>query len=189
MTDYIPLSVLNDFVFCPYSIYLHQVYMEADEDVYKAAPQTRGTVAHEPVDRKTSSTRRGELLSLPVYSDTLGIAGKIDVYKTGECRLIERKYNLKQIFRGHYYQLWGQYYCMTEMGYEVRELAFYEISSRRLIPVPLPGSAERDEMERFVRSVRAFNPYSDPIPLNPNKCRHCIYCNLCDKTELNNVYT
>ena len=45
MTDYIPLSVLNDFVFCPYSIYLHQVYMEADEDVYKAAPQTRGTVA------------------------------------------------------------------------------------------------------------------------------------------------
>ena len=91
MTDYIPLSVLNDFVFCPYSIYLHQVYMEADEDVYKAAPQTRGTVAHEPVDRKTSSTRRGELLSLPVYSDTLGIAGKIDVYKTEGCRLIERK--------------------------------------------------------------------------------------------------
>ena len=78
---------------------------------------------------------------------------------------------------------------MTEMCYEVRELAFYEISSRRLIPVPLPGSAERDEMERFVRSVRAFNPYSDPFPLNPNKCRHCIYCNLCDKTELNNVYT
>lgn len=37
MTDYIPLFVLNDFVFCQYSIYLHQVYMEADEDVYKAA--------------------------------------------------------------------------------------------------------------------------------------------------------
>ena len=48
-------------------------------------------MAHEAVDRKTSSTRRGELLSLPVYSDTLGIAGKIDVYKTEGCRLIERK--------------------------------------------------------------------------------------------------
>ena len=27
MNDYIPLSTLNDFIFCPYSIYLHSVYL------------------------------------------------------------------------------------------------------------------------------------------------------------------
>jgi hypothetical protein len=47
MTEYIPLSMLNDFVFCPYSIYLHNVYMEADEDLFKAPPQIKGTIAHQ----------------------------------------------------------------------------------------------------------------------------------------------
>ena len=31
MDDYIAISTLNDFIFCPYSIYLHNVYMDADE--------------------------------------------------------------------------------------------------------------------------------------------------------------
>lgn len=189
MTDYIQLSVLNDFVFCPYSIYLHQVYMESDEDVYKATPQIRGSIAHRAVDQKTASTRQTDLLSLPVYSETLGICGKIDVYKMKECKLIERKNHLKQIYRGHYYQLWGQYFCLTEMGYVVHSLAFYEISTHRLIPVCLPGDSERKEMESQIRAIRSFDPYSDSFPVNPNKCRHCIYCNICDKAEINNVYT
>lgn len=44
MNDYIPLSTLNDFIFCPYSIYLHSVYMESDEDLYKATPQIKGAI-------------------------------------------------------------------------------------------------------------------------------------------------
>ena len=44
MNDYIPLSTLNDFIFCPYSIYLHGVYMESDEDLYKATPQIKGAI-------------------------------------------------------------------------------------------------------------------------------------------------
>lgn len=42
MNDLIAISTLNDFIFCPYSIYLHQVYVDADEDMYHAKPQTRG---------------------------------------------------------------------------------------------------------------------------------------------------
>lgn len=42
MDDYISISLLNDFIFCPYSIYLHNVYMESDESQYHAAPQTMG---------------------------------------------------------------------------------------------------------------------------------------------------
>lgn len=36
MDNYISISTLNDFIFCPYSIYLHNVYMEADEGLYHA---------------------------------------------------------------------------------------------------------------------------------------------------------
>ncbi len=107
MNDYIALSTLNDFIFCPYSIYLHSVYMDAAEDIYKATPQTRGTIAHQGVDEKRSSTQKDYIMSLPVCSDELGISGKIDVYRKDRRLLVERKNNLKTIFRGQIYQLWG----------------------------------------------------------------------------------
>ena len=31
MDDYISISMLNDFIFCPYSIYLHNMYMDTDK--------------------------------------------------------------------------------------------------------------------------------------------------------------
>ncbi len=52
---YIAISTLNDFIFCPYSIYLHNVYVDTDKDVYHAKPQTRGNNAHEKVDIKNVS--------------------------------------------------------------------------------------------------------------------------------------
>lgn len=67
MNDYIPLSTLNDFISCPYSIYLHNVYMETADDIYKATPQTKGTIAYQGVDKKKSSTRKSDIMSLPVY--------------------------------------------------------------------------------------------------------------------------
>ena len=32
--DYISISTLNDFIFCPYSIYLHNVYENTDESLF-----------------------------------------------------------------------------------------------------------------------------------------------------------
>ncbi len=67
--DYISISTLNDFIFCPYSMYLHNVYMESDEGLYHATPQTRGRNAHETVDTKKASNRTDDLQSLPVIKD------------------------------------------------------------------------------------------------------------------------
>lgn len=69
MDDYISISVLNDFIFCPYSIYLHGVYMEADESIYHASPQVRGKAAHKAIDAKTYSTRKEDVMSMPVCSE------------------------------------------------------------------------------------------------------------------------
>lgn len=188
MPDYISLSTLNDFIFCPYSIYLHNVYMETDEMFYHATPQTRGKAAHTPVDNKTGSNRKDDVLALPVYSERYGLMGKIDLYKRKEKKLIERKYRLKQIFQGQIYQLWAQMLCLREMGHEVESLAFYEISTNKAIPVALPTEGELREFEAFLQYFRSFNPAETVFSVNPNKCRHCIYCNLCDKTGEDNVY-
>ncbi len=187
MDDYIPLSALNDFCFCPYSLYLHQVYQPADTGLYHAAPQIKGLLAHQTIDQKTYSTRKTDLMSLPVYSESLGLLGKIDLYRKQERKLIERKYRLPHLFKGRLYQLWGQYYCLTEMGYPVDYLAFQEIASQKYIPIPLPGEKEREELERFIENFKHFSLES-PVELNPNKCSHCIYSNLCDKFSKENVY-
>ncbi|HIZ33201.1 MAG TPA: type V CRISPR-associated protein Cas4 [Candidatus Bacteroides merdigallinarum] len=186
--DYIPISLLNDFIFCPYSIYLHSVYMEADEGLYQAYPQTKGKIAHESIDRKTYSSRKKDIVSLPVCSESLGLMGKIDIYKGDEKLLMERKYSIKQIFRGQLYQLWAQYYCMKEMGYEVDKLAFYEVATKKIIPIQIPSSSERMELESIIKKFLSFSPNTQIIT-NKNKCAHCIYCNLCDKIFKENVYT
>lgn len=179
--------MLNDFIFCPYSIYLHNVYMDKDEGMYHATPQTRGKIAHETIDNKTASRKSDDIISLPIYSDKYALMGKIDIYRQKEELLIERKYQLKKIFRGQLYQLWAQYYCMREMGYTINQLAFYEISTNRMIPVAIPGDMEKTEFENFLNTVNGYDP-SIPINVNINKCKHCIYCSLCDKTEIENVY-
>ena len=163
--------------------------METDEDMVKAAPQTKGTIAHQGVDSKSGSTRKNDLMSLAVYSDELGISGKIDIYKQDRHLLIERKNNLKHIFRGQIYQLWGQCFCLKEMGYEVEKLAFYEITTNKMTYIETPGETEKQELADFVRKFKSYNPAADKITINQNKCTHCIYCNLCDQTTTDNVYT
>lgn len=104
--DYIHISTLNDFTFCPYSIYLHNVYMETDEMMFHAEPQMRGRVAHETIDHKTYSNRASEILSLPVYSEEYGLMGRIDRYKRKDKMLIERNVG----HRIHYaFQLCGMF--------------------------------------------------------------------------------
>jgi CRISPR-associated exonuclease Cas4 len=187
MEELIALSTLNDFIFCPYFIDLHNVYMDADEDIYQATPQTRGKDAHRTIDNKVASTKKLDLVALFVYSEQLGVMGKIDIYKGEQKLLVERKYQLKQIFQGQIYQLWGQFFCMIEMGYDVTQIAFYEISTNKMKPINLPGDSERKELESFIERYKKYNP-NKPIMVNPNKCAHCIYCNLCDKTQTDNVY-
>ena len=116
--------------------------MNTDEEIYHATPQTKGKLAHTTIDEKKASNKKDELQSLPVISLRLGIMGKIDIYRTKEKMLIERKYNLKNIYRGQLYQLWAQYFCMQEMGYEVEKLAFYEISTNKTTPL-----AKKDNRE------------------------------------------
>lgn len=81
MNDPIAISQLNDFIFCPYSIYLHNVYMESDESLYHASPQVKGKIAHETIDAPKASAQNRDMVAITVWSETLQIYGKIDIYR------------------------------------------------------------------------------------------------------------
>ena len=161
--------------------------METDEGLYHAAPQTRGRNAHDTIDTKRASNKANDLQSFPVLSEKYRLMGKIDIYRGREKKLIERKYQLKQIYQGQIYQLWAQYFCLTEMGFDVQSLAFYEISTNKMIPVALPTPDQLVQFESFLRNYQMYDP-EQPITINNNKCMHCIYCSICDKTTEENVY-
>lgn len=161
--------------------------MGADENLYHAIPQTQGKASHSQIDEKKYSSRKDDIVGISVYCNELGVAGKIDIYKQKEKLLIERKYKLDKIYLGQIYQLWAQYFCMVEMGYNVNRLAFYAISTNTAFPIELPTDESKKELINFIESFKNFNPETD-IETNINKCRHCIYCSLCDKIEIENVY-
>lgn len=82
MESYIPIAYLNDIIFCPRSIYFHQLYRGRSDMVYKQKPQLKGTAALDTIDKKRYQTRARVLQALDVYSDRFGLCGKIDVFDT-----------------------------------------------------------------------------------------------------------
>jgi CRISPR-associated protein Cas4 len=70
MESYITLSFLNDFIFCPRSIYFHQLYSGLNYELYKQKPQIAGEAAHSNIDNKNYSTRKNILQDIEVFSFT-----------------------------------------------------------------------------------------------------------------------
>ena len=52
MELYLKISNLNDFIFCPLSIYYHQLYGELEERMYYGQAQLDGKAAHSSIDEK-----------------------------------------------------------------------------------------------------------------------------------------
>src|SRR5512133_2949131 len=100
MESYIRISNINDFLYCPFSIYLHSLYEGFDKKAYQQKSQIVGTIKHESIDKGTYSTSRRYVTGLEVYSEEYGIAGKIDMYDRQEKALIERKTRIKRVHQG-----------------------------------------------------------------------------------------
>lgn len=178
MEQFLAITTLNDFIFCPYSIYLHQIYEKTDEDVYHSEYQSKGKRLHDFIDHNEDVESWKHAY---VYSEKLGIYGKIDDYNPITKELIEYKSTVAIAFKGYYYQLWAQYLCLTEMKIEVKKLFFYDFKQKQKIKVPLPVQEQINELKSHIKAVQQFDFHSGIIT-NPNKCNHCIYNNLCEKS-------
>ena len=69
MEETILISYLNDFIFCPVSIYFHKLYGQLDKNIYQSTFQVNGTDAHKSIDEKTYSSRKNILQGISQTKD------------------------------------------------------------------------------------------------------------------------
>ncbi len=179
MEPYIQISKINDFIFCPKSIYFHGLYENFSEKTYHQSPQVKGKIKHESVDYQKYSTAKKYLQGLEIYSEKYNLAGKIDMYDQCAKTLTERKNKISKIYDGYRYQLYAQYFCLKEMGYEVDNLYFYSMSDNKKYEVGLPSVQEIAEFEGILDKIRNFDMLKNNFSANPVKCAQCIYKELC----------
>ena len=123
MTEYpILISNINDFVFCPISVYFSGQYADMEKKLFQSKKQINGTAAHQKIDTKKYSTKKNILQSKEVYCEKYGVIGKIDSFDMENGILCERKKHISKIYDGYVFQLYAQCFSLREMGYKVKKI-------------------------------------------------------------------
>jgi len=180
MEENIKISNLNDFIFCPRSIYFHNLYIQHDESIYKTIYQTKGTNSHKNIDAKKYSSKTDILTSVDIYNEELGIIGKIDIFDKTKGILTERKNKIKRLYDGYIFQLHAQYFCLIEMGFKVNEIRFHSLSDNKIYKIKLPSENEKNELKELIKKIKHFDIEDPNFTQNRKKCKMCIYKELCD---------
>jgi CRISPR-associated exonuclease Cas4 len=146
--------------------------------MYHEEPQVAGNIAHENIDRQKYSSSKRYIQSMPLYSEKYKLIGKLDIYDTKTKSIIERKNKIKVIYDGYKYQLYAQYFCLIERGYDVKHLYLHSLTDNKRYLVPLPKGQELKNFESTLNKIWRYtvNPQKHQIP--KAKLENCIYRNL-----------
>ncbi len=177
------ISHINDFVFCPVSIYFHSLYGDLDKTLYQSMAQIQGHHAHRAIDTKSYSSRKTILQSIDVYSEEFNIIGKIDVFDISYGVLTERKKKITKIYDGYIFQVYAQYYALVEMGYKLNKIKLHSMVDNKNYDIKLPSlDLQMDQKFRIIiNEMRTFQMESF-IQDNKVKCQNCIYSPICDRS-------
>jgi CRISPR-associated exonuclease Cas4 len=182
----IPISALNQFLYCERRAYLIHV-----EGIFVDNHHTLlGNLAHEAVDHPGYEQRAGwELLrALPLFSDKLGLSGKADlveVQRDATSRItvahpVEYKKGPKRRWSNDEVQLCAQALCLEEMlGLTVPDGAIYHAASARRTEV-IFDAALRGRTLAAISDLKALiaNSSIPPAVLKP-QCEGCSLHPVC----------
>lgn len=176
----ISISNLNDFIFCPVSIFFHSLENEEENLLIKDSYQLNGSAAHEKSDSAAYSTRKNMLQGIGVYCEKYNICGKIDTFDCEKGVLTERKKKIIVIYDGYIFQLYAQYFALTEMGYTIKEIRLYSMDDNKTYIIGLPEN-DNIMLEKFENTIRNMHNFKFEgfIQENSFKCKKCIYEPLC----------
>ena len=180
MENPLNITALNDFIFCPISIYFHNVDGAAEVLTFQDEYQLNGSAIHEKTDSAQYSDRKNVLQSIFVYSHSLGLYGKIDVYDIDSGILIERKKKIKTIYDGYVFQLYAQYFALLDMGYDVKSIRLYSYDDNKKYDIPLPHEnlIMYTKFKRTIEEIKDFS-FETFTQTNYQKCKNCIYEPMC----------
>lgn len=133
MTESLPLSLLNDFLYCPRRAALKLVegWRSANEHT------ARGDIVHEHADFAGYEVAKGVTLlrALPVWSDRLGLSGKCDIVEQHPGGLlfpVEFKRGKRRKWDNDDAQLCAQALCLEEMFHiSIPSGAIFHAESKR----------------------------------------------------------
>ena len=178
--DFIPLSALEHYAYCPRQCALIHVEQVFDENVFTL----RGRAVHENVDEPGTQEAEGIRVerALPLWCRRYGLTGKADIveFREGVPYPVDYKHGARRAKEHDDLQLCGQALCLEEMtGRTVPKGAIYHFSSRRRREV-LFSPALRDKTIRVVEEVRAML-LSKTLPpaCNDARCANCSLVEAC----------
>lgn len=177
MEQNIAISTINDFLFCPKSLYMHMAAGELNPATYHDVPQTRGNALHSAIDNKTYSSRKDIMQGASIYSEELGIYGKLDTFDKKGGELTERKSKVSEIYEGYLMQLYAEYFCLVEMGYDVKSISIYSMLDNKKHKFASPGEREKNRLKEILQQMRDFNE-EDVLKHKCNHCSNNIYSGL-----------
>lgn len=181
----ITITTLNDFIFCPVSIYFHSLETDAEKLTYQDHYQLNGSSAHEKSDSGTYSDRKDMCQGMSVYCEKYDLCGKIDTFDIRTGKLTERKKMISRIYDGYVFQIYAQYFALTEMGYDVKQIVLYSMDDNKSYKLKLPYE-DPEMFKRFETLLITIKEFSMEgfEQRDIQKCMKCIYEPLCSFSML-----
>lgn len=183
--DYIPLSALQHYLYCPRQCALIHLEQQWAESCYTA----EGRQLHQRADRPGGERRRGvrAVTAMPLSHDGLGITGIADVVEfhagdAGEQPYpVEYKRGRPKAHRADEVQLCAQALCLEAMlGVSVPEGALYYGKTRRRKLVAIDEVLRQLTVDTIAAVRAMFASQRTPLATyDPKRCDHCSLYDLC----------
>ena len=184
--EYLPISMLNQYAYCPRRFWL--MYVQGEMVIN--APVLEGTLQHERVHTGGQGQESGEVRyrRLYLWSDRVGVSGFADLVeeRAGVWLPVEYKHGKQGRWSNDQIQLCAQALCLEERtGTSVPEGQIFYWGSRRRVAVEF-DAALRAETENAIADIQALLATGViPDPEQPYaKCRECSLEPVCLPREV-----
>lgn len=182
MIDYIQISSLPQFLYCPRSawyLFVSGQFQETDDTV-------EGALLHERAD-SSIRTVSGDLIqtrTVWLYSDTYRLIGIADVIeeKKGDIYPVEYKKGKEGDWLPHQAQLCAQAICLEEMlglRRPIKQGYLYYVGSKTRQAVKLSGGLRKETLQAIAGVERLLAAERPPQVGYSKKCPRCAQYRVC----------
>lgn len=181
--DWVPVSALQHFAYCPRQCALIHVSQIFDENLFTL----RGRSVHRRAHDAGREFRDGVKVErgLPIWSEEHGLTGKADVveFDEGVLRPVEYKAGPLRNVRGRKadrIQVCAQALCLEQMfDTSVDQGAVYYAGSRRRVAFPINADLRGETLGILARVRRQISRAHLPSPVNDARCPDCSLKEAC----------
>ena len=181
MTEPLPLSLLNDYLYCPRRAALKIVEGWREANVHT----DRGDIVHEHADLPGYEVAKGVKLlrALPVFSERLGLNGKCDIVEQrpdGSLFPVEFKLGKRRKWENDDAQLCAQALCLEEMfGVPVPRGAIFHADSKRRREVEFTAELRQLTENTASELQRLLAAETLPVAVFKPACEECSLYETC----------